>query len=50
MHRPYLSVVGEVLKRAEAIFDKFHVLQHASAALDEVIRNPVYIWFRGKHQ
>ncbi|PYR34174.1 MAG: hypothetical protein DMF90_18120 [Acidobacteria bacterium] len=35
MHRPYLSVVGEVLKCAEAIFDKFHVLQHASGVLDE---------------
>jgi transposase len=26
--------VTEVLPGAEAVFDKFHVLQHASAALD----------------
>jgi len=38
MHRPYLNVVAEVLARAEAVFDKFHVLQHASAALDEMRR------------
>ena len=35
MHRPYLNAVGEVLKQAEVVFDKFHVLQHASAALDQ---------------
>jgi hypothetical protein len=38
MHQPYLNAVGEVLKKAEIVFDKFHVLQHASAALDEVSR------------
>ena len=38
MHRPYLSAVAEVLPRAEIVFDKFHVLQHASVALDEVRR------------
>jgi transposase len=38
VHRPYVNVVGEVLKRAEVIFDKLHVLQHASSALDEVRR------------
>jgi transposase len=34
MHRPYLNVVAEVFARAEAVFDKFHVLQHASVAVD----------------
>jgi transposase len=42
MHRPYLNVVGEVLPRAEIVFDKFHVLQHASAALDEVRRQEFF--------
>ena len=42
MHRPYLNVVTEVLPRAEAVFDKFHVLQHASAALDEVRRQEFF--------
>ena len=38
MHRPYLNAVGTALQNAEIVFDKFHVLQHASAALDEVRR------------
>ncbi len=42
MHRPYLNGVGEVLKCAEVVFDKFHVLQHASAALDEVRRQEFF--------
>jgi hypothetical protein len=42
MHRPYLNVVAEVLKRAEVIFDKIPVLQHASAALDEVRRQEFF--------
>lgn len=42
MHRPYLNVVAEVLGRAEVVFDKFHVLQHASAALDEVRRQEFF--------
>jgi transposase len=42
MHRPYLNAVGEVLKQAEVVFDKFHVLQHASAALDEVRRQEFF--------
>lgn len=42
MHRPYLNVVTEVLSKAEAVFDKFHVLQHASAALDEVRRQEFF--------
>jgi transposase len=31
-----------VLPRAETVFDKFHVLQHASAALDEVRRQEFF--------
>jgi transposase len=42
MHRPYLNAVREVLSRAEAVFDKFHVLQHASAALDDVRRQEFF--------
>ena len=42
MHQPYLKAVGEVLKHAEIVFDKFHVLQHASAALDEVRRQEFF--------
>lgn len=42
MHRPYLNVVTEILSRAEAVFDKFHVLQHASTALDEVRRQEFF--------
>jgi transposase len=42
MHRPYLNAVSTVLPRAEVIFDKFHVLQHASAALDEVRRQEFF--------
>lgn len=42
MHRPYVNVVGEVLPHAEIVFDKFHVLQHASAALDEVRRQEFF--------
>jgi transposase len=42
MHRPYLNAVGTVLSKAEIVFDKFHVLQHASAALDEVRRQEFF--------
>ncbi len=42
MHRPYLNAVGTALKHAEIVFDKFHVLQHASAALDEVRRQEFF--------
>jgi transposase len=42
MHQPYLNAVGTVLKGAEIVFDKFHVLQHASAALDEVRRQEFF--------
>lgn len=42
MHRPYLNAVATVLPKAEIVFDKFHVLQHASAALDEVRRQEFF--------
>jgi transposase len=42
MHRPYVNVVHEILPRAEVVFDKFHVLQHASAALDDVRRQEFF--------
>jgi transposase len=42
MHRPYVNVVGEVLPHAEVVYDKFHVLQPASAALDEVRRQEFF--------
>lgn len=42
MHRPYLNAVAAVLPHAEVIFDKFHVLQHASVALDEVRRQEFF--------
>jgi len=42
MHRPYLNVVHETLPRAAVVFDKFHGLQHASAALDEMRRQEFF--------
>jgi transposase len=42
MHRPYLNAVAAILPHAESVFDKFHVLQHASAALDEVRRQEFF--------
>lgn len=42
MHQPYLNAVAAVLKKATIVFDKFHVLQHASAALDEVRRQEFF--------
>jgi transposase len=42
MHRPYLNAVGATLAKAEVVFDKFHVLQHTSAALDEVRRQEFF--------
>ena len=42
MHRPYLNAVARILPHAEVIFDKFHVLQHASSALDEVRRHEFF--------
>jgi transposase len=42
MHQPYANAVKTVLPRAETIFDKFHVLQHAGKALDEVRRKEFF--------
>jgi transposase len=42
MHRPYLNAVAAVLPNAEIVFDQFHVLQHASGALDEVRRQEFF--------
>ena len=42
MHRPYVNAVGTVLSKAEIVFDKFHVRQHASAALDDVRRQEFF--------
>ena len=42
MHQPYVKAVGEVLPKAEIVFDKFHVLQHASHALDDVRRQEFF--------
>ncbi|MGH8262095.1 MAG: ISL3 family transposase [Steroidobacterales bacterium] len=42
MHRPYLNAVTRVLPAATVVLDKFHVLQHAGAALDEVRRREFF--------
>jgi len=42
MHRPYLNAVTTELPKADVVFDKFHVLQHASAALDDVRRQEFF--------
>jgi transposase len=42
MHRPYLNVVAEVLTKPETIFDRLHVPQDASAALDEMRRQEFF--------
>ena len=42
MHRPYLNAVTTVLPQAEVVFDKFHVLQHAAEALDDVRRHEFF--------
>ena len=38
----YVNAVAAVLPKADVVFDKFHVLQHASAALDEVRRQEFF--------
>lgn len=38
MAKPYRNAIEKVLPLAEVVFDKFHVLQHASKAIDEVRR------------
>src|SRR3984893_18163994 len=42
MHRPYLNAVARVLPKATVVLDKFHVLQHAAAALSEVRRQECF--------
>jgi transposase len=42
MHRPYVNAVSQQLPKAEIVFDKFHILQHASAALDHVRRQEFF--------
>ena len=42
MHHPYVKAVTEVLPHAAVVFDKFHVLQHAANALDEVRRQEFF--------
>ena len=42
MHQAYLNAIATKLPRAEVVFDKFHVLQHASRAIDEVRRNEFF--------
>ncbi len=42
MHRPYLNAVTRELPNATVVLDKFHVLQHAGAALDEVRRHEFF--------
>jgi transposase len=42
MHRPYLNAVASVLPNATVVLDKFHVLQHAASALDEVRRQEFF--------
>jgi len=42
MHCPYLNAIREVLPQAAVVFDKFHVLQHAANALDEVRRQEFF--------
>ena len=42
MHRPYANAVAQALPQATIVYDKFHVLQHAGAALDEVRRQEFF--------
>lgn len=42
MHRPYVNAVAHQLPKAEIVFGKFHVLQHASTALDDVRRQEFF--------
>jgi transposase len=42
MHRSYVNAVAHQLPQAEIVFDKFHVLQHASAALEDVRRQEFF--------
>ena len=42
MHQPYMNAVAHELSKAAIVFDKFHVLQHASKALDDVRRQEFF--------
>jgi transposase len=42
MHRPYVNAVKAALPQAEVVFDKFHVLQAAGRALDEMRRQEFF--------
>jgi len=42
MHQPYAKAVAEVLPAAALVYDKFHVLQQAGAALDDVRRQEFF--------
>jgi transposase len=42
MHRPYLNAVARELPKATVVLDKFHVLQHAGQALDDVRRQEFF--------
>jgi transposase len=42
MHRPFLNAIADRLPKAAIVFDKFHVLQHAAEALDEVRRKEFF--------
>lgn len=42
MHQPYLAAIAEKLPNAAVVFDKFHVLQHAAEALDELRRKEFF--------
>ena len=42
MHQPYINAVVRELSKAVIVFDKFHVLQHAASALDEVRRQEFF--------
>ena len=42
MHQAYINAVTHELANAAIVFDKFHVLQHASAAIDDVRRQEFF--------
>jgi transposase len=42
MHRPYQNAIVQVMSHAAVIYDKFHVLQHAGRALDDVRRQEFF--------
>jgi transposase len=42
MHRGYMNAISEKLPKAEIVFDKFHVLQYAAKAMDEMRRKEFF--------